>query len=90
MRSRAHDATIIAMDDFATLSRLVENLIRFGVIAAVQMMSLRGTAHQRMVCAEMSNNLAALETLAAPLLRTLEPTERVKLARSLAQQLRRN
>lgn len=38
----------------------------------------------------MSNNLEALETWAAPLLRKLEPAERGKLARSLAQQLRRN
>lgn len=38
----------------------------------------------------MSNNLEALETWAAPLLRKIEPAERGKLARSLAQQLRRN
>ncbi|WP_338724676.1 phage virion morphogenesis protein [Pseudomonas tolaasii] len=38
----------------------------------------------------MSNNLEALETWAAPLLRKLQPAERGKLARSLAQQLRRN
>lgn len=38
----------------------------------------------------MSNNLEALETWAAPLLRKLEPAERGKLARSLAQQFRRN
>lgn len=38
----------------------------------------------------MSTNLEALETWAAPLLRKLEPAERGKLARSLAQQLRRN
>lgn len=31
------DATIGAMNDLATLARLLENLIRFGVIAAVQM-----------------------------------------------------
>ena len=34
--------------------------------------------------------MEALETWAAPLLRKLEPAERGKLARSLAQQLRRN
>lgn len=38
----------------------------------------------------MSNSLEALETWAAPLLRKLQPAERGKLARSLAQQLRRN
>jgi phage virion morphogenesis protein len=43
-----------------------------------------------MACAEMSNNLKALETWAAPLLRKLEPADRGKLARSVAQQLRRN
>lgn len=43
-----------------------------------------------MVCTEMSNNLEALETWATPLLRKLEPAERGRLARSLAQQLRRN
>jgi len=40
-----------------------------------------------MVCAEMSNNLEALETWATPLLRKLEPAERGRLARSVAQQL---
>ncbi|MBB6153704.1 phage virion morphogenesis protein [Pseudomonas sp. JAI115] len=38
----------------------------------------------------MASNLEALEDWAAPLLQKLEPTERSKLARSLAQQLRRN
>ena len=37
MRSRARNATIGAMNDFAALSRMLENLIRYGVIAAVQM-----------------------------------------------------
>jgi phage baseplate assembly protein V len=37
MHSRARGATIGAMNDFAALSRMLENLIRFGVIAAVQM-----------------------------------------------------
>lgn len=34
---RTRKATIGAMNDFAALSRMLENLIRFGVIAAVQM-----------------------------------------------------
>lgn len=38
----------------------------------------------------MSNDLEALETWAAPLLKKLQPAERGKLARGLAQQLRRN
>lgn len=37
LRSHARGATIGAMNDFAALSRMLENLIRFGVIAAVQM-----------------------------------------------------
>ena len=37
LRPRARNATIGAMNDFAALSRMLENLIRFGVIAAVQM-----------------------------------------------------
>ncbi len=37
MRPRARSATIGAMNDLAALSRLLENLIRFGVISAVQM-----------------------------------------------------
>lgn len=37
MRIHAHEATIGAMNNFAALSRMLENLIRFGVIAAVQM-----------------------------------------------------
>ena len=32
-----HNSNIIAMNDLAALSRMLENLIRFGVIAAVQM-----------------------------------------------------
>lgn len=43
-----------------------------------------------MVRTEMSGSLEALEDWAGPLLRKLEPVERGKLARSLAQQLRRN
>ena len=38
---------------------------------------------------QMNGNLEALEDWAGPLLRKLEPAERGKLARSLAQQLRR-
>jgi phage virion morphogenesis (putative tail completion) protein len=38
----------------------------------------------------MSSSLDALEDWAAPLLKKLQPTERGKLARSLAQQLRRS
>lgn len=41
LRSRARNATIGAMNDFAALSRMLENLIRFGVIAAVQMVPPR-------------------------------------------------
>lgn len=37
LHSLARSATISAMNDFAALSRMLENLIRFGVIAAVQM-----------------------------------------------------
>lgn len=37
MHSRTRGATIGAMNDLATLARLIENLIRFGTIAAVQM-----------------------------------------------------
>ena len=37
LRPRARNATISVMNDFAALSRMLENLIRFGVIAAVQM-----------------------------------------------------
>lgn len=37
LRSRTRNATISAMNNFAALSRMLENLIRFGVIAAVQM-----------------------------------------------------
>lgn len=37
VKSHAGDLTIGAMNDFAALSRMLENLIRFGVIAAVQM-----------------------------------------------------
>ena len=37
LRSRTHGATIGAMNDLATLARLIENLIRLGTIAAVQM-----------------------------------------------------
>lgn len=37
MQSLARGVTIGAMNDLAALSRLLENLIRFGVIAAVQM-----------------------------------------------------
>ena len=37
VKSRAGNFTIGAMNDFAALSRMLENLIRFGVIAAVQM-----------------------------------------------------
>lgn len=37
MRLYTRNATIGAMNDLAALSRLLENLIRFGVIAAVQM-----------------------------------------------------
>ena len=37
LRSHTRNANIGAMNDFAALSRLLENLIRFGVIAAVQM-----------------------------------------------------
>lgn len=37
LRSRTRGATIGAMNDLATLARLIENLIRFGTIAAVQM-----------------------------------------------------
>lgn len=37
LHSYACGATIGAMNDFAALSRLLENLIRFGVIVAVQM-----------------------------------------------------
>ena len=37
LHSYVHGATIIAMNDLAALSRMLENLIRFGVIAAVQM-----------------------------------------------------
>lgn len=37
MRVRVLGATIGNMNDFAALSRMLENLIRFGVIAAVQM-----------------------------------------------------
>lgn len=37
LHNRTRNATIGAMNDFATLSRMLENLIRFGVIAAVQM-----------------------------------------------------
>lgn len=37
LHSHARGATIGAMNDFAALSRMLENLIRFGVIAAVQM-----------------------------------------------------
>lgn len=41
MRFHAHEATIGIMNDFAALSRMLENLIRFGVIAAVQMVPPR-------------------------------------------------
>lgn len=37
LHSHARGATIGAMNDFAALARMLENLIRFGVIAAVQM-----------------------------------------------------
>jgi phage baseplate assembly protein V len=37
LRPRTRGPTIGAMNDFAALSRMLENLIRFGVIAAVQM-----------------------------------------------------
>ena len=37
LRSRTRNATISAMNNFAALSRMLENLIRLGVIAAVQM-----------------------------------------------------
>ncbi|KAF2410511.1 phage baseplate assembly protein V [Pseudomonas antarctica] len=37
LHSHARGATIGAMNDFAALSRMLENLIRLGVIAAVQM-----------------------------------------------------
>ena len=37
LHPHARGATIGAMNDFAALSRMLENLIRFGVIAAVQM-----------------------------------------------------
>ena len=37
LRLRTRGATIGAMNDLATLARLIENLIRFGTIAAVQM-----------------------------------------------------
>ena len=37
MQHFSHGANIGAMNDFAALSRLLENLIRFGVIVAVQM-----------------------------------------------------
>jgi len=37
MQRLARVATISSMNDFAALSRMLENLIRFGVIAAVQM-----------------------------------------------------
>lgn len=36
-RSREHAANIYSMNDLATLTRLIENLIRLGTIAAVQM-----------------------------------------------------
>lgn len=36
LRAREHGATIGAMNDLATLSRLLENMVRFGTIAAVQ------------------------------------------------------
>jgi len=42
LHSRTRDATIGAMNDFAALSRMLENLIRFGVIANVQMEPPRG------------------------------------------------
>ncbi len=41
MYSRARGATISDMNDFAALSRLLENLIRFGVIVDVQMVPPR-------------------------------------------------
>lgn len=41
LHSHARGATIGAMNDFADLSRMLENLIRFGVIAAVQMVPPR-------------------------------------------------
>ena len=37
VQAYARNATIVAMNDFAALSRMLENLIRFGVIATVQM-----------------------------------------------------
>lgn len=37
LHAHARGATIGAMNDLATLARLIENLIRFGTIAAVQM-----------------------------------------------------
>lgn len=37
MRSHARIANIVGMNDLAALSRLIENLIRYGTIAAVQM-----------------------------------------------------
>lgn len=36
LRAHEHGATIGAMNDLATLSRLLENIVRFGTIAAVQ------------------------------------------------------
>ncbi len=36
LRAHEHGATIGAMNDLATLSRLIENMVRFGTIAAVQ------------------------------------------------------
>lgn len=36
LRAHGHGANIGAMNDLATLSRLLENMIRFGTIAAVQ------------------------------------------------------
>ena len=37
MRFSSHDATIEVMNDIATLARLIENLIRLGTIAEIQM-----------------------------------------------------
>ncbi len=41
MQHRTRNTNIVAMNDYATLSRLLENLIRFGVIAEVQMVPPR-------------------------------------------------